>query len=274
MTTFQAIIYGITYGFGEFLPISASAHQLLVPYLLNWPEPSSALLAALYLGTSLAVLTYFIHDWSSIISSFIQVIVFRKKPMTLDERLPVFLFFTAIPLVLAKLYLLPLILRTDWQPGLVAVVLAAAGLPLFLAERRSRKNKGMFDWTWLDGLVIGVTGILMFIPGGGMPEGFMPGALLRNFNRESAAKYCFYAIFPILGFSAVIHLREISIHGGPAADLSWLSFGVALLVAYLSGLLAIGGLMKHVLRNGFGQYMIYRFLLAGATGIAIWLRSR
>jgi undecaprenyl-diphosphatase len=274
VTTFQAIIYGIIHGFAVFLPISASAHHALVPYLLGWPEPTGAFLAALYLGTALSVFCYFIHDWASIISSFIQVILFRKKPMTLDERLPLFLACTAIPIVIAQFYLKPFLDRVDWTPALIVGLLALGGWPLFFAERRSRKNKGMFDWNWLDALTVGITGIFIFIPGGGSPEGFIPGALLRNYNRESAAKYGFFVMFPLLATTAYVHFHDVAFHGGPAPDLTWLSFGAALVVSFFSGLLAIGGLMKHVQRNGFGQYVIYRTLLAIGAGAVIWLRSR
>ena len=234
-----------------------------------------ALLAALYLGVSLAVFFYFIHEWSSIVSTFLQILIYRKKPMTLDERMPVFLFFTAIPLGVAYFYLKPVIERADWgNASLVAGVLAVGALPLLLADRRSRKNKGMFDWTWLDALVVGISGILMFVPGCGLPEGLIPGALIRNFNRESAAKYCFFAMFPVLALTCYMFMREVSFHGGPSADLSWLSFGAAFVVSFLSGLLAIGGLMKHIQRNGFGQYMVYRLFIAGATGVVFWIRNR
>jgi undecaprenyl-diphosphatase len=274
MTTFQAIIYGIVHGFTEFLPISASAHQALVPYLLNWPEPSGAFLAALYLGAALSIFVYFIHDWASIISSFIQIILFRKKPMTLDERLPLFLVCTGIPLVIAQFYLKPVIDRMDWDPLLVAGVLALGGWPLYFAEKRSRKNKGMFDWNWLDALIVGISGIFIFVPGFGAPESFIPGALLRNYNRDSATKYGFFMMFPLLATGAYVHFQDVVLHGGPASDLTWLSFGAATIVTFFSGLLAIGGLVKHVHRNGFGQYVFYRTLLAAATGVVFWIRSR
>lgn len=277
MTTFQAIIYAIVHGFAEFLPISASAHERLIPYLLNWTDhpPAGALIAALDLGSTLAVLAYFIHDWASIVSGFLQVILFRKKPMTLDERLPLFLFCTGIPLAIAFFYLKPELEKVDWENILVvAGVLAAGALPLWLAERSSRKNKGMFDWNWLDAIVVGITGVLMFVPGAGKPEGLMPGALFRNYNREAAAKYTFFAMFPLLVVSCTLSFHEVNFHGAPAADLSWLSFIVATIVTFLTSLLAIGGLMKHVSRNGFGQYVIYRLLVAGAVAIVFWVRNR
>lgn len=278
MTTFQAILLAIVHGFTEFLPISASAHERLIPYLLSWDSPPEALLAALSLGTAFSVLVYFIHDWASIISGFLQILIYRKKPMTLDERLPIFLFFTGVPLALGWFYLAPIIEReADWaNPSLVAAVLAVGAFPLILAERRSRKNKGMFDWTWLDALIVGITGLLMFIPGCGKPEALMPGALLRNFNREAAAKFMFFAMFPILIVSAYLHLHGVNFqaHQAPSPDLTWMSFGVAFVVSFLSGLLAIGGLMKHIQRSGFGQYAFYRLVLAGITGVVFWLRNR
>jgi undecaprenyl-diphosphatase len=275
VTTFQSIIYGIVHGFSQFLPVSASAHEQLIPYLFGWPEVSGAFKAALLIGSCLSLLVYFRHDWASIISTFLQVILFRKRPMTLDERLPVFIFFTSIPVGLAWFYLKPLVSSFDWSPLLICAVLAAGGLPLYFTDNHSRKNKGMFDWNWLDALVVGIFGVFLVIPGGGITEGMIPGGLSRNYTRESAVKYCFFAMFPILLINAYLHFRLVTLHvGAPAPDLSWLSFSVAAVVTFLTGLLTIGGLMKNVHRKGFSQYVVYRFVLAAATAGVFWFRSR
>lgn len=275
MTTFQSIIYAIVHGFTQFLPISASAHERLIPYWLDWPEISGAFKAALLLGSSLSLLVYFRHDWASIISSFLQVIIFRKRPMTLDERLPIFIFFTSIPVAAAWFYLAPMISTQEWSPLLLSAILAAGGIPLFLADSSSRKTKGMFDWNILDTLVVGIFGIFFVIPGGGLPEGMMPGALFRNYNREAAAKYCYFAMFPFLLASTYLHFHQVQLHSGqPGPDLSWLSFVTAALVTFLTGLLTIGGLMKNIHRKGFTQYVIYRLLVAAATVGVFWFRSR
>jgi undecaprenyl-diphosphatase len=275
VTTFQSIIYGIIHGFTQFLPISASAHERLIPYLFGWPEVEGAFKAALLLGSCLSLLVYFRHDWASIISSFLQVIIFRKRPMTLDERLPIFFFFTGIPIGLAWFYLQPMIMNFEWSPLLICGVLAAGGIPLFLTDSNSRKNKGMFDWNWLDALTVGISGVFLVVPGGGITEGMIPGALFRNYNRESATKYCFFAMFPVLLVSTYLHFRGVSLHSAqPSPDLTWLSFSTAALVTFLTGLLTIGGLMKGVHRKGFAQYVIYRFVLAAATVGVFWFRSR
>lgn len=275
MTTFQAIIYAIVHGFTEFLPVSAGAHHSLIPYVTGWPEPTGPFAGALSLGALLALLVYFRHDWASIISSFLQVIIFRKRPMTLDERLPLFVTVTSIPTVAAWYYLREPMSQLFSSPGWIAIALAALGIPLFFADTLSRKNKGMFDWNWLDALLVGIGQSLMFLPGCGRATGALIGALFRNYNREAAAKYMFFASAPLLAGSTFMSLRGTDFQSAvPMPDLSWLSFAVAVIVTMLVGLLSIGGLMKHIQRKGFNQYIVYRCLFAAGIAILIWVRSR
>jgi undecaprenyl-diphosphatase len=276
MTTLPSIVYGIIHGVTSFWPVSDSAHQALVPYLFGGPEPSGAFRAALSMGAALALFVCFRHDWASIISGILQVIAFRRKPMTIDERMPIFLFFTGIPMILAWLYLRPLLENYEWSPMAIAGVLVGGGLMLWFADSRGRKTKRMFDWNWLDCLVVGFFSILFVVPGAGIPLGIISGALIRNYTREAAVKYCFFALFPVLVFSSYYHFHnDVQLGVGmPAPDLSWLSFGMAAIVTFLTGLLAVSSLMKHVLRKGFAQHIGYRFLLAAGTVTVVWLRTR
>jgi undecaprenyl-diphosphatase len=276
MTTLPSIIYGIIHGITQFWPVSDSAHQALIPYLFGGPDPTGAFKAALSIGAALSLFVYFRHDWASIISGILSVIAYRRKPMTIDERMPIFLFFTGIPIFLAWLYLRPLLEGFEWTPLAIAGVLAGGALLLWFADSRGRKTKRMFDWNWLDCLIVGIFSVLFVIPGGGIPLGIMSGALLRNYTREAAVKYCFFSLFPVLLFSAYYHFHNDVQHGVgmPAPDLSWLSFWMTTTVTFLTGLLAVGALSKHVLRKGFGQHIAYRFLLAIAVGVVFWIRSR
>jgi undecaprenyl-diphosphatase len=274
MTTFQAIVLSVINSFAEFLPISASAHHILVPYLLDWPMPSGAFAGALALGTLLSLLLYFIHDWASILSSFIQMILFRKKPMTLDERLPLFIFVATVPAAIAWYYLGWIMEKFADNPGLTAASLAAFGALLWFANSFSRKNKGMFDWNWLDSLLIGLGQAAMVVPGFDRLTGALSIGLLRNYNREAAAKFTFFAAAPLLAASAFKNLHELNLHSpSPMPDMTWLTFAVTIIVSALAGLLAIGGFMKQIQKKGFGQYIFYRCLLAAGTGIVLWLRA-
>ncbi|MEK6579787.1 MAG: undecaprenyl-diphosphate phosphatase, partial [Bdellovibrionota bacterium] len=147
MTTFQAIILGIIGGFSEFLPVGAGLHHKIAPFFLGWPELTGPALGAVALGTFLSAMIYYRHDWASILSSLLQVILFRKKPMTLDERLPFFLFLTTLPTLAARVYLtdlLPPQLLTNMLVS--AIILGLFALPLLFLDSWSRKNRGMFDW--------------------------------------------------------------------------------------------------------------------------------
>ena len=62
---FQAIVLGAVQGLAEFLPISSSAHLVLVPWLLRWNDPGLVFDVALHLGTLVALLLYYWRDWFS-----------------------------------------------------------------------------------------------------------------------------------------------------------------------------------------------------------------
>ena len=276
MTTFQAIIYSIIHGLTEFLPVGVTAHHILLPYLLGWPAPSGAFDAALSLGAFLALFVYFRHDWASIISSFLQVLIYRKRPMTIDERLPLFMAVASVPMVIVW-YLLqgidtPLFSDPLWIAGSMSVF----GLFLWYADSRSRKSKGMFDLNWLDSLAIGVGDLLMFVPGAGRTLGALSSSMLRNYNREIAAKFTFYMAAPLLAAITWVRMREVNFHlAAPMLNMTWLSFGLAVVVTFLSSLLAIAGLMKHLAqRRNFKGYILYRYLVTGLVFLVAWLRYK
>lgn len=274
MTTFQAVIYALIHGISEFLPISAKAHHVLVAYLLGWQPPSGALLTAFALGSLLAVFIYFRHDFASMISSVLQVIIFRKRPMTLDERIPLFIGVSTLPLMLVSTYFHRGIHEMEWNPLRVAGVLAVAGLPLWFLDYWNRKRKGMCDWNWLDAFIVGLTQATALFPGWDGICGILFGASFINYKREPALKYAYFAIFPSLLAETFWGLRELDFHASaPMLDFTWLSFIVAVIVTWFFGFLAIGGLMKHVQTKGFGQYVVYRLFLAFAAFGFYWFKS-
>ncbi len=276
MNTFQTIILSIVFSFTDFLPLGSAAHQVLIPYLLNWPEVPTALLGAFSLGAFLSVFIYFFHDWASLISSFIQVIIYRKKPMTLDERLPFFLIFTMIPygigfLCFHKLDEMP-------HPYLISLGLFLFILPLWLSDAYTRRQKSMFNWNWLDSMLVGLAQCLTLIPGVGLGCGRMTGALIaglgRGHYRESAAKFAFLASAPILLFQSFFYLKGLSFQTLPTSNVTGLTFFMAITVTFATGLLAIGSMMKHFQQKSVGGYLFYRFIFGLGTASLIWLQSR
>ncbi len=275
MTTFQAIVYAVIEGMSKFLPISSKTHHVLIPYLTGWQPPTSAFIGALTLGTLLSVLVYFRHDWASMISSVLQVIIFRKRPMTIDERIPLFVAVSTIPTAIAFYYFNDFKTDPSTSPLFTAGIFALLGFPLWFVDSMGRKSKGTYDWNWLNAAIVGVTQASAVIPGCDPISGTLFGALFLNYKREPAVKYAYFAITPLLLIRGVSSLKDIGFHNAyPITDLSWLSFGVAILVAFFVGLLAIGGFIKHVQHKGLTQYVFYRLILGAGVFVVYWFRSK
>lgn len=275
MTTFQAIALAILSGITVFLPIGASGHARLVPWILGWETAPGPLMGAFIAGAALALLIHFRHDWASIISGGLRVVLLRKKPMTLDEKLIGFLFLSALPFAAGLLYFREVIEAMEWTPAMVGCALAATAIPLLLAERVAKRNKGMFDWNIFDAILIGLWQALALIPGVGLLAPALSGALLRNFNREAAAKYACYAMTPLLTLVAVEALRLVDFHSAaPYPGVTWLTFWVSLIVAFFASLLTLNAFMQQAGRRTLSGYAIYRILFGLAMAAFAWWRTR
>ena len=133
MNVLQAVVLGIVQGLGEFLPISSSAHLVLVPWLFNWPEHGLTFDVALHLGTMLAVIAYF---WRELL----EVVFFGlTRPRSRDGQLFWYLAVASVPGAILGLLFeeqAETIFRSPW---LIALMLAAMGIVLWLADKRGRK---------------------------------------------------------------------------------------------------------------------------------------
>ncbi len=273
MTTFEGIVYGILHGLSEFLPVGAQAHQILVAHLFDLTAPSGVELGALSLGAAIAVLVAFRHDWASMVSSLLQVILYRKYPMTLDERMPFFLLTTTLPVAAAWHSLHEQINPALNSPTGAALGILAGGLLLLAAEHFSRRTKNTYDLNWFDALIASFGQVLFLVAGIGWITGVLAVLLLRNYRTEAAAKYAFYSAFPLLTASAFVRLQGVSIHASaPAEGLSWATLIVTVVVTLFFGIITINGFMRHVQRKGLGMYVTYRLLMGlGLTG---WIQGR
>ena len=91
MTVFQALVLGVFQGLGEFLPISSSAHLVLIPWVFNWPYAGLTFDVALHIGTLISVVAFFWRDWLSLIYSAL------RRDGTQEERLFWYLVVATIP---------------------------------------------------------------------------------------------------------------------------------------------------------------------------------
>ncbi len=261
MTIFQSVILGLVQGLGEFLPISSSAHLILVPWFFGWPESGIAFDLALHMGTLIAVTIYF---WRDLLG--VAVAGLTKGTRTPMGRIGWGIVVGTIPGVVFGFLLND---RADAvrNPISIAVLLALMGLALYLVDRRGAKNRSMEDVTILDILLIGVGQAFAIIPGVSRSGATITAALLRGLEREAAAKISFLLGWPIILGAGIFKLKDV--------DLSTLGtpFWVGIAVSAISGYLVIAFLMDYLRKGTFLVFAWYRAGLAALTLFVAMLRG-
>ncbi len=239
MTFLQSLVLGIVQGLTEFLPVSSSAHLVLVPFILNWSlDPTKAFIfdVLVQLGTLVAVIAYF---WKDLIEIFKAVIagIRSKKPLEeVNSRLGWFIVLATIPAGLGGLLLKSKVEAAFSSPVLTAVLLFVTAVMLTLAEIFSRKERNLEQVTWLDAVVMGVFQLLAIFPGISRSGSTISGGLSRGLKREAAAKFSFLMSIPIMlaaGLLSFLDLVKIPDVGRFLPVLS-AGFVVAAAVGYLS----------------------------------------
>ncbi len=262
MTHFQSIFLGIVQGLTEFLPVSSSGHLLLVPYFFNWSEQSLSFDVALHFGTALAVLVYYHKDWQRMITSLLRDLFrinFSWEQMENDSRQLLKILIVTVPVGVVGLLIGDYIEDTLRSPYIVSVMLVIVSAFMYFSEWVSKKySEKKNSPGLLDALVISLSQIVALIPGSSRSGMTISTGLLRGYSRESAAKFSFLLATPIILGAALVKL-PVLFSGGNDESIYVLS---GMLSAFVSGLLAVGFLMKFLRRYSLNVFIIYRILLA------------
>ena len=263
MTVLQAIILGIVQGVGEFLPISSSAHLILVPWLMGWPESGLAFDAALHLGTLAAVTLYFWRDLLSLAKEGLTQGV--KTPM---GKMGWGIVIGTVPAVIVGLALEERIENVFRQNlFMIVVLLAIMGLVLYLVDLRGAKARSIEDIRVSDMIWMGVGQACALIPGVSRSGSTMIVGLLLGLKRESAAKASFLLGWPVTLGAGILATRDL----GP--DQMTLSFWVGVAVSAVVGYGVIAFLLDYLRRGTFFIFAAYRVAMAALTIFLIYLRS-
>ena len=260
MTLLQAVILGLAQGLGEFLPISSSAHLVLLPWLFRWTDPGLTFDIALHIGTLVGVVIYFWKDWwQLIIKGFTDV---RSR----EGRLFWYLVVATVPGAMAG-YLLEKKAETIFRsPLLIAMMLILMGILLYWADRRSAKNIEINKLTFGTSLLIGISQALAIIPGVSRSGITMTTGLLMGMTREGAARFSFLLSTPIIFGAAMVKLPHVISN----SSMITVNFTVGMLVSCITGVASIGFLLRYVQTKDFLPFAWYRFIL-GALVIVITL---
>lgn len=263
MTYFQAIILGIVQGITEFLPISSSAHLVLVPYLLKWEIPLSQVFpfdVLVQIGTLLAVIIYFRKDLWEIIVAVLTGLRDRHPFSTPQARLGWYLVLASIPAGIAGLILKEVIERAFSDPRASAGFLFVTAALLVMAELIGHRNRALADVTWKDSLVIGFFQVLSLFPGVSRSGSTIAGGMSRHLDRRTSGQFAFLMSVPIMLAAGVASLPDLF----ETPDLS--SFlpvvGVGFIISALVGYFSIHWLLSLLNRRRLYGFAIYCAVIA------------
>jgi undecaprenyl-diphosphatase len=263
LPTLQAAVLGLVQGLGEFLPISSSAHLVLIPWLFKWKDPGLTFDIALHIGTLIAVAIYFWRDWLRLVTKGLT------DARSTEGRLFWYLVAATIPGAIAGLLLENKAETTFREPILIAIMLILLGVFLYWADRKSAKDVGIDRITFKTSLCIGLSQVMAIIPGVSRSGITMTMGLLMGLNREGAARFSFLLSAPVILGAALVKIPHLVSNPGEITT----AFMIGILVSFITGILSIGFLLRYVQTRNFLPFAWYRFLLGSLVAVVILMRS-
>ncbi len=261
-----ALVQGVT----EFLPISSSAHLVLVPLIGGWQDQGVMIDVAMHVGTLAAVLIYFHRDTRGLFLAMLASAGVRPAARRLGaaqgsyRRLFWSLVLATIPVVMVGLvFKLTGVIEMLRRVEVIAATSIVFGLVLWWADRRGGSERHFKDIRLKAALLIGVAQVLALIPGTSRSGITMTAARALGFDRSSSARFSMLLAIPTILAAGGLEAVELFRLG---ADAPWSDTLLAAGLSFLFALGAIGALMRWLRRADFTIFVVYRVLL----GIALF----
>jgi len=258
MDSLHIVILGIVQGLTEFLPISSSAHLVLLPRLLNWPEHGLVFDVAMHFGSLIAVVYYFRHEVLRMTCAWFQSLVGGKADQ--DSLLAWWVVIGTLPTIAVGFLFegnIENLLRAPW---IVAVASICFGLLLWLADRSVQRQRDEYTLTLKDVLIIGCSQVLALIPGTSRSGITITLGLFVGLSRKAAARFSFLLAMPVIFASGVLQSVRMFTEVNP---IGWGELGLGIVLSALSAGLCIHYFLRLVDRIGMLPFVIYRVLLGG-----------
>lgn len=250
------IILAVLQGLTEFLPISSSAHLILVPLIINSPDQGLAFDVAVHVGSLFAVLLYFRHTVYALLRAWLAC--FTNGESSTQSRLAWSVIIGTIPAIIVG-YLCKAVIETELRsPWVIAVTTIAFGMLLWLSDKIGARHRNETELNWTDVLVIGCFQAIALIPGTSRSGITITAGLFLGMSRQAAARFSFLLSMPLILASAVLQTHDL-IRSSTIID--WFALLVAVVLSALSAGLCIHLFLKLIERVGMLPFVIYRLIL-------------
>ena len=195
MDTIQIIVLALVQGLTEFLPVSSSAHLILVPLITGWQDQGLAFDVAVHVGTLTAVVLYFRKEIGKMFLAWIDSL---KGNHSEDSRLAWGVLIGTIPVGIAGLLFKDFIagnLRTEL---VIATTTILFGLLLWYADWSGKRNRNEYTLSWKDIIIIGCAQAIALIPGTSRSGITITAGLMLGLTAQAAARFSFLLSIPVI----------------------------------------------------------------------------
>ena len=256
MTIVQSIVLGILQGVGEFLPISSSAHLILVPYLLGWEESSLAFDIALHFGTLLAVLAIYFKEWWNLFIGALKN--FKSKKKSREGEMFWYLVAATIPAAIVG-FVLDDIIESYFrgQIWLIALFLALMGIFIYAGDKWASKHyKGKeIDFehiTLKQAFLVGCSQAFAVFPGFSRSGTTILMGRLMGLSKGAITKFTFLLSVPIIAGAAVLKVGELEFT---------IEVIIGIVTSFIVGVISIKFLLNYIKKHDFSVFAFYRVIL-------------
>ncbi len=265
MDWLQIVVLALVQGITEFLPVSSSAHLILVPVLTGWPDQGLAFDVAVHLGTLAAVVWYFRHTLARITCDWLASL--RQRREVGESGLAWAVIVGTVPAVVFGGLFKDLIEAHLRGPLVIAATTIVFGLLLGWADVHGRRARSEYSLTLRDVILIGLAQALALVPGTSRSGITITAGLLLGLTRDAAARFSFLLSIPIILAAGTLKARDLI--ASPAA-VDWAALAAGTVLSGVSAYLCIHYFLKLLDRLGMMPFVAYRLVL-GALLLILFL---
>ncbi|HHZ88464.1 MAG TPA: undecaprenyl-diphosphate phosphatase [Chromatiaceae bacterium] len=264
MDYFQAFVLALVQGLTEFLPVSSSAHLILVPILIGWEDQGLAFDVAVHVGSLVAVVGYFRHEvWSMTLAWFSSL----GGTATADSRLAWAVVIGTVPVGLVGLFAGDYIEANLRSPLVLAYATIGFGLLLWFADIKGARSRDEYSMSWKDVMLIGIAQGLALIPGTSRSGITITMGLLLGLTRTAAARFSFLLSIPVIVLAGGMQTLEL-LEAGDAVV--WGPLIAGMVLSALGAYTCIHWMLKLLDRIGMVPFVLYRLLLGTWLLVIFW----
>lgn len=254
MDWLQVLVLAAVQGLTEFLPVSSSAHLVLVPVLTGWPDQGLAFDVAVHVGSLAAVLICFRREFTSMLRDGLR----GPRDARGRVRLGWLVVIATVPVGVAGLAIDANLAEPLRDPLVIAVATIGFGLALLLAERAGSKDREIASIGVRDAIVIGCAQAIALVPGTSRAGITMTAGLVVGLAPAASARFSFLLSAPVILIAGTYKALQLAI-GASHAD--WSALVAGAFVAAVCAYACIHAFLHLIARIGFAPFVAYRLVL-------------